>query len=104
MLQLYSTGVPLPFELEFAKFVKEPLRKEQILHKLLEKYEERINPKREFFRVDKSHVKLFFDLIDGEYLHKECKSPSVDLKNFFEEYRYVPASEKRIIVKVEDPK
>lgn len=96
MLQLYSTGVPLPFELEFAKLVKDPYDKEQTLHKLLERYEERINPKREFFRLDKSHLKLFFDLMDGEYIHKEIIVKDINMNVFFEKYRYEAKSEKRI--------
>uniref|UniRef100_A0A6C0HXY1 Chromo domain-containing protein n=1 Tax=viral metagenome TaxID=1070528 RepID=A0A6C0HXY1_9ZZZZ len=64
--QLYKTGVPLPFKVEFAKKVKNPRQKENILHKLLEKYTSRPNGSREFFSTTPDEVRLFFDLIDGE--------------------------------------
>ena len=38
---------------------------------LLEKYSERVNRHREFFKISIIDVKLFFDLIDGEYWNKE---------------------------------
>ena len=95
MLQLYSTGVPLPFELEFAKLVKNPYEKEQTLHKLLERYEERVNPKREFFRLDKHHLKLFFDLMDGEYVHKEIEVKDVPIVDFLNKYRYCPEEKRK---------
>lgn len=61
-----NTWIPMPFVLEFAKRVTNPEQKEKTLHKLLEQYTERINPRREFFRVTLEEVKVFFDLIDGE--------------------------------------
>jgi len=64
--ELYKTGVPLPFELEFAKKVSNPKQKETLLHTLLSQYTERPNPLREFFRVSPEEVKTFFDLMDGE--------------------------------------
>ena len=62
-----NTWIPTPFKIEFAKFVTNPKEKEGILHKLLEKYTERVNPKREFFRISVEDLKVFFDLIDGEW-------------------------------------
>lgn len=61
-----NTWLPMPFILEMAKRVTNPEQKEKTLHKLLEQYTERINPRREFFRVTLEEVKVFFDLIDGE--------------------------------------
>ena len=61
-----NTWIPMPFVLEMAKRVTNPEQKEKTLHKLLEQYTERINPRREFFRVTLEEVKVFFDLIDGE--------------------------------------
>jgi hypothetical protein len=66
--ELYTTGVALPFKVEFAKKVKDPKRKEATLHTLLEQYTDRINPRREFFRVSPEEVMKFFDLMDGEML------------------------------------
>lgn len=57
-----NTWIPTPFLLEFAKYVSEPQKREMTIHKLLEK--ERINPKREFFRVEIEKVQLLFDLMD----------------------------------------
>jgi hypothetical protein len=57
-----NTWIPTPFLLEFAKFVVDPQKKESTLHKILAK--DRVNPNREFFRVDLDQVKLLFDLMD----------------------------------------
>ena len=64
--ELFTTGVPLPFKIEFAKRVKDPKGKESSLHLLLEQYTDRVYPRREFFRVSPEEVRKFFDLIDGE--------------------------------------
>jgi len=64
--QLYTTGVPLPFKVEFAKKVKDPEGKEKTIHELLEQFAVRVNSKREFFRVKPEIVLKFFDLMDGE--------------------------------------
>lgn len=61
---------PTPYKIEFAKKVKNPKEKETTLHKLLEQYTERINTRREFFKVSLEEIKIFFDLIDGE-IYKE---------------------------------
>jgi hypothetical protein len=57
---------PTPYKIEFAKKVSNPKKKEDLLHKLLAQYTQRINPKREFFRISSEEVKTFFELIDGE--------------------------------------
>jgi hypothetical protein len=62
--ELSTTGVPTPFVIEFAKRVKNPAQKEATLHALLEKYAERTNARREFFRTTPEIVKQFFDLMD----------------------------------------
>ncbi len=50
MNELYSTGVPVPFECTLAIRVKDPSKVEEELHKAFES--NRINPKREFFHID----------------------------------------------------
>lgn len=50
------SGVPLPFECFFAAEVESCSRVEKILHQLFSEY--RINPKREFFRIDPEKVVL----------------------------------------------
>ena len=57
---------PTPYKIEFAKKVSNASAKEKTLHLLLEQYTERINPRREFFRVSSEEVRNFFDLMDGE--------------------------------------
>ena len=57
MAQLNAhSGVPLPFECYFAAEVESCRRIESILHQLFS--EQRINPRREFFRVDPEKVVL----------------------------------------------
>lgn len=48
--QLYTTGVPVPFELKFACRVQNPEEVELALHTAFGP--QRINPRREFFRID----------------------------------------------------
>ena len=61
-----NTWIPTNFNLELAKKVNNPKQKEKTLHVLLEKFTERTNSSREFFRVSIEIVNLLFDLIDGE--------------------------------------
>lgn len=58
---------PTPYTVELAKSVVDPKSKENTIHKLLEKYSEKIHDRREFFRISVDDVRLFFDLMDGEY-------------------------------------
>ena len=58
---------PTPYQLVFAKQVWNPKRKEGIIHSLLARYTERINPQREFFRVSSDEVYQFFQLVDGTW-------------------------------------
>lgn len=51
-----ATGVPLPFECYYAAEVDDMARVEKLLHQLFAEY--RINPKREFFRIDPEKVVL----------------------------------------------
>ena len=48
--QLYTTGVPVPFTVEFAGQVSDAIKVEQALHNAFR--EQRINQKREFFQVE----------------------------------------------------
>lgn len=64
--ELFTTGVALPFKIEFAKRVKNPKNKEASLHRILERREGRVDSHREFFRVSPEEVRELFDLIDGE--------------------------------------
>ena len=64
--ELFTTSVPSPFKIEFAKRVKDPKGKESSLHLLLEQYTDRVWPHRELVRVSPEEVRKFFDLMDGE--------------------------------------
>jgi hypothetical protein len=58
-----ATGIPLPFECYFAAEVKDCDRLEKTLHQLFS--ENRINPRREFFKVDPEKVVLAISI--GEF-------------------------------------
>ncbi len=49
-------GVPLPFQCHFAAEVDDAARTEKVLHELFSEY--RVNPRREFFRIDAEKVVL----------------------------------------------
>ena len=65
--ELFTSGVPSPFKIEFAKKVKNAREKEAILHQLLENYHERVYSRREFFRVSPEEVRKLFELMEGEW-------------------------------------
>jgi len=66
---------PTLYQIDFAKEVLNPKIKEGILHDLLERYTERINPQREFFRVSSTEVYRFFQLVDGAWWKPLDNSP-----------------------------
>ncbi len=59
--QLYTTGVPLPFDCEYAVTVKDVSRVENALHIAFE--QSRLNPNREFFEMEVESVKAILDLL-----------------------------------------
>jgi len=67
-----ATGVPLPYECYYAAEVDDMKRVESLLHQLFS--EHRVNPKREFFRIDPEKVVLalsigrFKDVTPGEVI------------------------------------
>ena len=65
MTSLYNgiTGLPLPFECHFAAEVEDADKAENTLHKLFADH--RLNPRREFFRVDPEKVVLAISM--GRY-------------------------------------
>jgi len=92
-------GPPMPYIVEFAKLVRDPNTKEQIIHKLL--HDKRVNPKREFFSVTVQHVRLLFDLVDGTSWDAEGGSlplPEPDQKDdvlhqFLDKHIYPPTED-----------
>ena len=77
--ELFSAGVPIPFQIEFAKKVRQPQEKEKAIHKLLDKYSERLHTNRHFFRVEREKVNDFFELLDGDYWLGEAPGASLIL-------------------------
>lgn len=69
--QLYTTGVPLPFDCEYAVKVADMTQVENALHFAFGG--NRVNPKREFFEIDSDRVKAVLDL-----LKLEDVTPGVD--------------------------
>ena len=65
--KLFTTGVPVPFKVEFARYVTDVSKKEKLLHMLLENYHERTHKSREFFNVGPEIVKHLFELMDGNW-------------------------------------
>ena len=64
MSELYTTGVPVPFECSFAGKVKDVKKVEKAFHKAFAPY--RINPKREFFEIEDSQAIALLELICDE--------------------------------------
>jgi hypothetical protein len=60
--QLYTTGVPLPFEVEYACRVENPAEVEQALH--LAFGPQRLNPRREFFSLNPEQPIAFLRLLN----------------------------------------
>ena len=61
MQQLYSTGVPLPFECYYAAEVESYDRVERALHRAFGDHRE--NPRREFFRISPDKPKVIIELL-----------------------------------------
>jgi hypothetical protein len=61
MNQLYSTGVPVPFDCEYAVAVDDCTQVEKALHIAFEPY--RVNPRREFFKIEKDQAIAILKLL-----------------------------------------
>lgn len=64
MSQLYSTGVPLPFECEYAAKVNNIDEVERALHTAFGP--DRVNPKREFFEIEANQAITIIKLLEIE--------------------------------------
>lgn len=62
--QLYGTGVPVPFNLEYAARVDNTEKVEEALHTAFAPY--RINPKREFFRIEPEQAIVILRLLQKD--------------------------------------
>jgi hypothetical protein len=79
--QLYTTGVPVPFRLEYACRTQNPERVERALHEAFAPY--RLNPKREFFQISANQAISILKLLHvGEDATDEVEqqptAPDVD--------------------------
>ena len=96
--ELYTEGVLTPFKVEFAKQVTSLDGKLVTLHKLICKMGERVNPTRDFFKVQRETVESLFDLIDGTQW-----VPGVD-KEISETAWLALVDKVKVLVKQENPK
>lgn len=72
MNELYSTGVPLPFECSFAGRVNDVKKVEKAFHKAFGPY--RINPNREFFEIEDTQAIGLLEIICEEDVTPVVKS------------------------------
>jgi hypothetical protein len=86
MGQLFTTNIVLPFDLEYAKAVENSREAESKLHRIFASA--RINPNREFFRVDAESVIEVLDLypgkeiaIGGDELSENITQADIDARN-----------------------
>lgn len=75
--QLYSTGVPFPFTIEFAGKVGDADKVEDAFHIAFAPY--RVNPKREFFRIDPEQAIAILRLLHSEDATEEIKKQVTDI-------------------------
>ena len=72
--QVYTTGVPFPFKLEFACRVVNPDEAERALHTAFAP--NCFNAKREFFRIDAAQAIAIFRLLHTEDATTEVETPT----------------------------
>ena len=72
--QLYTTGVPVPFDIEYACRVSNPVEVETALHRAFGP--QRINPRREFFEIDPDQAIAILRLLNVEDITEVAKSES----------------------------
>ena len=81
--ELYSTGVPLPFECAYAARVPDEGKVERAFHQAFGPY--RVNPKREFFTIEPEQAIALLRLMEIEdvtpSIRQEADSVDVDAKS-----------------------
>lgn len=75
--ELYTTGVPVPFELKFACRVQNHEEVELALHKAFGP--QRINPRREFFQIDPEQAIAILRLLHTEDATAEIAAQTTDI-------------------------
>jgi hypothetical protein len=69
LLSLYTTGVPFPFHLEFACRVPNPAEVEDAMHQAFAP--NRVNPRREFFKIDPEQAIAILKLLHVQDITQE---------------------------------
>ena len=72
LTELYSTGVPLPFECAYAARVEDESKVERAFHQAFGPY--RINPRREFFDIEPEQAIALLELMAVENLTPELRT------------------------------
>ena len=75
--QLYTTGVPVPFDLQYACKVQNAEEVEKALHAAF--FPQRINPKREFFKIEPEQAIAILKLLHTEDATEEIESQPTTL-------------------------
>lgn len=87
--QLYSTGVPLPFECAYAAKVADMDKVEKAFHNAFGPY--RVNPKREFFSIDPEQAMGLLELMKLEdmtpAMQREAEQVDVEAKAAAEKFK-----------------
>ena len=82
LAELYSTGVPVPFECSFAARVSDEAKVENAFHQAFGPY--RLNPKREFFQIEPEQAIALLELMADENvtptLQQEAESVDKDAR------------------------
>ena len=79
MSSLYSTGVPVPFECVLAMKVEDPEAVERALH--IAFGPDRVNPRREFFRIDPEQSVPVLELLGIENVTPQVNSENDGISN-----------------------
>ena len=89
LADLYSTGVPLPFECEYAAKVKDVDKTEKAFHTAFSP--NRVNPKREFFNIDPEQAIAVLELMAIEdvtpTVQKEAESVDIEANISSEKFK-----------------
>lgn len=75
--QLYATGVPLPFDVEYACRVDNPADVEGALHRAFAPH--RINPRREFFRIEPEQAIAILRLLNKPDATADAAKPAANV-------------------------
>jgi hypothetical protein len=78
MAQLYTTGVPFPFDVEFVCRVTNPDEVERALHTAFAP--QRVNPRREFFQIEASQAIAILKLLHASDETKEFQLPDPSIE------------------------